>query len=67
MIRLASALALGACLACAALPTAAQQASPSATGAGASGTTGQTCKKIYVQKKSQRTGTYVHVPRQRCT
>ena len=27
---------------------------------------GQTCKKIYVQKKSARTGTYVQVPRMRC-
>ena len=28
---------------------------------------GQTCKKVYVQKKSARTGKYVQVPRTRCS
>jgi hypothetical protein len=62
MIRFASALLMGAFIACAAAPVAAQQTTPAAPGASA----GQNCKKVYVQKKSQRTGKYVHVPRQRC-
>ena len=64
MIRFAFALSMGAFLTLAAAPVMAQQkAAPAASGASA----GQNCKKIYVQKKSARTGNYVHVPRQRCS
>lgn len=47
-----------------AAPVAAQTAS---TAPGAQPKPGQTCKKIYVQKKSARTGKYVQVPRTRCS
>lgn len=63
MIRFAFALSLGAFVALAAAPVMAQQKAAPAAGASA----GQNCKKIYVQKKSARTGKYVHVPRQRCS
>ncbi len=41
------------------------QTAPAASGAQPK--PGQTCKKIYVQKKSARTGKYVQVPRTRCS
>lgn len=63
MIRLAIALSFGALLIAAAPEAHAQQAAPQGTAA----TAGKTCKKIYVQKKSARTGNYVQVPRQRCS
>jgi len=47
-----------------AAPVAAQTTS---TAPGAQPKAGQTCKKIYVQKKSARTGKYVQVPRTRCS
>lgn len=69
MIRLALALPLVAFFNFALLPAQAQQAaaSPAAPLNVANTPDGKTCKKVYVQKKSARTGQYVHVPRQKCT
>ena len=68
MIRFAFALSVGAFLMLAAAPVIAQQkAAPAAPAAATGAPAGQNCKKIYVQKKSARTGNYVHVPRQRCS
>ena len=68
MIRFAFALSMGAFLTLAAAPAMAQQkTAPAASGAATGAAAGQNCKKIYVQKKSARTGNYVHVPRQRCS
>ena len=69
MIRFAFAVSFAACSGLAVLPAAAQQAAPSQPASSAVTTTpdGKTCKKIYVQKKSARTGNYVHVPRQKCS
>lgn len=69
MIRLALALSLAAFCNLAVMPANAQQ--PAAPAAASSSVTktpdGKTCKKTYVQKKSARTGNYVHVPRQKCS
>jgi hypothetical protein len=69
MIRLISACVMGMSVAVLALPAQAQQAaqgSQAVAGQAAAASKGQNCKKTYVQKKSARTGKYVHVPRQRC-
>jgi hypothetical protein len=68
MIRLALALSLAVFFSFAVLPAQAQQgaASPAAPSKVAATPDG-TCKKVYVQKKSARTGNYVHVPRQKCS
>lgn len=66
MIRFALALSVGALLVGAGVPAQAQQsAAPAASQKAAP--SGTHCKKVYVQKKSARTGKYVHVPRQRCS
>jgi hypothetical protein len=68
MTRLALALSLAGFFTLALLPAQAQQAAgSSATPSNVTQTAdGKTCKKVYVQKKSARTGQYVHVPRQKC-
>lgn len=63
MIRFACALSMGLFVAGFAVPVQAQTVPASGQAAKA----GQNCKKVYVQKKSARTGKYVHVPRQRCS
>lgn len=67
MIRFAFALSVGAFLTLATAPVMAQQKAAPAAGAATAASAGKNCKKIYVQKKSARTGNYVHVPRQRCS
>lgn len=42
-------------------------AQTASTAPGTQAKPGQTCKKVYVQKKSARTGNYVQVPRTRCS
>ena len=67
MIRFAIALSLGALLLGAASSAQAQQAAAPTATQKAAPAAGANCKKIYVQKKSARTGNYVQVPRQRCS
>lgn len=69
MFRFAFAVSFATVCALSTLPAAAQQAAPTQAGSTAVTTTpdGKTCKKVYVQKKSARTGNYVHVPRQKCS